>query len=202
MRVLEIFNSLQGEGVWSGIPMTFVRLAGCNAPQVGLGCVRWCDTPGSWDPSAGRAMSPAEIADRVSLPRVCVTGGEPLLQGEELRVLASILRAGGARIHLETNGTLPLPAGLALDWVTVSPKPPAYTVSPGIERVDEIKVVVQKNLQADVVEALAATHPEALVSLQPEAGEAPGSTLQAIELVMAHPHWRLSLQLHKLLGLR
>ena len=65
MRVLEIFDSLQGEGYWSGVATTFVRLAGCNAPGLGLGCVRWCDTPDSWDPRAGEDLEAGEILDRV-----------------------------------------------------------------------------------------------------------------------------------------
>ena len=68
MRIIEIFDSLQGEGVWTGTPMTFVRLAGCNAPEEALDCVRWCDTPAFLGPrrrpgdhreGSGRAGAPA-----------------------------------------------------------------------------------------------------------------------------------------------
>ena len=146
MRVVEIFDSLQGEGFWAGTPMTFIRLAGCNAQELGLGCVRWCDTVGSWDAENGREMSPTEVS--VALPpssirRVCVTGGEPLLQDEEFAELVTVLQHSGRLVHVETNGTLDLPPGVRLDWVTVSPKPPRYSVSPGLIGVaSEIKVVV------------------------------------------------------------
>ncbi|GAB4262593.1 MAG: radical SAM protein [Thermoleophilia bacterium] len=202
MRVLEIFASLQGEGVWAGTPMTFVRLAGCNAAAAGLECVRWCDTKRSWDAEAGEELTAAEVAARVHLPRVCVTGGEPLLQANGLAELVALLHARDVQVHLETNGTLPLPPGETPDWVTVSPKPPAFALAPGLRRIDEIKVVVDADLRPETVEALAAAHPEAQISLQPEAGAAPVSTERAVALVLAHPRWRLSLQIHKLLGLR
>ena len=54
LRVLEIFDSIQGEGHWTGTPMTFVRLAGCNAVELGLDCAHWCDTSGSWHRDDGR----------------------------------------------------------------------------------------------------------------------------------------------------
>ena len=93
--MIEIFDSLQGEGYWTGVPMTFVRLAGCNAPELGLDCVRWCDTPGSWAREPGAELEPEEILDRARLPRLCLTGGEPLLQTEG--VVALVATAHRAR---------------------------------------------------------------------------------------------------------
>ena len=131
LRVLEIFDSLQGEGYWAGTPMTFVRLAGCNAPESGLGCVEWCDTPGSWRLEDGRDMQVSEVILRVGLPHVCLTGGEPLLQKEGVARLAAEARGLGMKLHLETNGTIAPPApgpwgpdGRGFDWVTVSPRTP------------------------------------------------------------------------------
>ena len=193
--------------------MTFVRLAGCNAATVGLACVRWCDTAQSWAPGAGRDAAIDEVAASVRLPRVCVTGGEPLLQAEALRLLVGRLQARGVVVHLETNGTLPLPAPPSFDWVTVSPKPPAYWVDPSFSgRLDEVKVVVDADfveaansgasgVTLATVEALAAAHPQVVVCLQPEAGRGEEGVRAAVELVMAHPAWRLSLQLHKVLGI-
>lgn len=204
LSVLEVFDSLQGEGVWTGVPMTFVRLAGCNAPGLGLGCLDWCDTPESWDASRGVRSTPAEIASRVHLPRVCLTGGEPLLQAEGVAELVACLDARGVAVHVETNGTCPLPAGTAVAWVTVSPKPPDYLVAPALEgSVDELKVIVRAagDPGAETIERLAARHLRAAVCLQPEAGS-PGARQVAVDLVMAHPRWRLSLQLHKIVGVR
>ena len=207
MRVVEIFDSLQGEGFWVGTPMTFIRLAGCNAQELGLGCVTWCDTVCSWDAENGREMSPTELILALppsNIPRVCVTGGEPLLQNEEFAELVTLLQRSGRLVHVETNGTLDLPAGVRLDWVTVSPKPPFYAVSPGlIGVVSEIKVVVDRTpFPTEVVEALSRTHPAAVVSLQPQWTDFEQTAVVAAGAVMAHPDWRLSLQLHKVLGMR
>ncbi len=227
LRVMEVFDSLQGEGVWAGIPMTFVRLAGCNAPGLGLGCVAWCDTRDSWRPGAGKDLTVEEIIGMVRLPRLCVTGGEPLLQAEAVSRLALAAHERDIRVHLETNGTLPPPAapgcaggrgtggGRLFDWVVVSPKPPAYFISPAwTGLLDELKLIVDENLDGPTAERLAAAHPGARVSVQPVARSAgfqaeSGPSLpwpdcsvrRAVALVREHPDWRLSLQLHKILGL-
>lgn len=173
LLVAEIFDSLQGEGFWTGVPMTFVRLAGCNARSLGLGCVRWCDTPDSWDATAGRPMDVGDILTAVHFPRVCVTGGEPLLQLEALAGLLGAAGRRGLRVHLETNGTLdPRPAFCDDEhqpaWSTLSPKPPGYMVHPGWEGlVDELKLVADGALDAAVAERLADEHPGALVTIQP-----------------------------------
>lgn len=203
MRILEVFHSLQGEGVWTGTPMTFVRLAGCNGPEMALGCVHWCDTPASWDPSAGREITVMGVASQVHLPRVCVTGGEPLLQAEDVAALVQLLHERGIWVHLETNGTLPLFPGEAPDWVTAGPKPPAYQIHPALgPAVDEIKLVADAGFAPEAAEGLARLHPRAQVCIQPEASEGEDSVRLAVAAVMSHPEWRLSLQTHKLLGIR
>lgn len=101
MKIAEIFRSLQGEGKNQGKPCLFIRLAGCN-----LKC-RWCDTPESR--SGGMAMSLDSILEhvwRINPPYVCITGGEPLLQGEELEHLLDSLHKRGTMIDIETNGTV------------------------------------------------------------------------------------------------
>ena len=217
LRVLEIFDSLQGEGYWTGAAMTFVRLAGCNAPESGLGCVAWCDTPDSWDRAAGKELEVAELVSRVQLPRLCLTGGEPLLQADSLGELVVRAHNRGIRVHVETNGTVGPPSDVdrRFDWVTISPKPPDYAIVPEwVGFVDELKLVVDEHLEANTAERLAAACPEAVVFLQPEAGNdgvtgtCEGETgayrescRRAIALVMEHPDWRLSLQVHKALGI-
>ena len=101
MKIIEIFSSISGEGLRQGLPATFVRCAGCN-----LNCA-WCDTPESH--GEGTEMSIDEVVSAVSagMPRyVIITGGEPLLQEEELTDLLAALRDVGFRIEIETNGTL------------------------------------------------------------------------------------------------
>ena len=99
-RVNEIFCSLQGEGFWTGTPMVFLRFSGCN-----LKCP-FCDT----DHGGFREMSDGEIVAEIlqaggSCRRVCVTGGEPSLQLDE--VLVDALHGAGFKVHVETNGTRP-----------------------------------------------------------------------------------------------
>jgi organic radical activating enzyme len=118
---------------------------------------------------------------------------------------------------LETNGTLaPSRDGQGrFDWVVVSPKPPEYRIAPGwLGLIDELKVVVDEDLEAATVERLAAANPEAVVFLQPvsdrdstnaereDTSRYRESCNRALALVMGHPEWRLSLQVHKLLGIR
>jgi 7-carboxy-7-deazaguanine synthase len=207
LRVLEIFDSLQGEGYWSGVPMTFVRLAGCNAPDLGLGCVPWCDTPASWDVSAGEEMATEDVASSCGLPRLCLTGGEPLLQVDGVAELVLEAHRRGMRVHLETNGTVD--SACDFDWVTVSPKPPGYLTAESWDgRIDELKLVVDEDMDAARAERLAAAHAGAIICLQPEYGGGPvdsrgrANAERAVALVMSHPEWRLSLQIHKFLGLR
>lgn len=210
MRVVEIFPSLQGEGVWAGTPMTFVRLEGCNAPEEGLACVEWCDTREAWAGSAGtrvEELTAEQVADQVDLPRACFTGGEPLLQYAEVGRAVQLLRSSGVSIHVETNGTI-APCGegeeqpIPFTWSTVSPKPPEYRVAEGWEgAVDELKFVVDNHFSCDAVFALERRFPQAAVCLQPEAGGGRAAVAEAVELVQDHPRWRLSLQLHKILGL-
>jgi len=212
LRVLEIFDSIQGEGHWTGTPMTFVRLAGCNAPILGLSCTAWCDTQESWQPRGGRDMEVSEIVAEVDLPRLCVTGGEPLLQRQGLAALTAKARENLIKVHLETNGTVGPPAldkvapatlapvGRPFDWTTVSPKPPHYKVVKGWEGlVDELKFVVDGHLEAATVERVAAGYPKAVISIQPEWGAK--TTQRAADMVLSHPGWRLSLQMHKYLGI-
>ena len=115
LRIVEIFDSIQGEGLFIGTPMTFVRLAGCN-----LRC-RWCDTKYALDIASGKEMTVDQILRRIHYPDVCITGGEPLLQHRELVTLCERLRER-AMVHIETNGTiLPDPLPQVDSWV-ISPK--------------------------------------------------------------------------------
>lgn len=182
MRVNEIFYSLQGEGHFTGCPAVFVRLSGCNR------ACPFCDT----DFASYSEMTEEEIVSAVNaFPAkiVVITGGEPALQ--LTASLVDLLHNAGKRVHVETNGSLPLPE--TVDWVTCSPKTPPYA----IRRIDELKLLFTPGIDP---EAVAATLPEAKIrSLQPLAGEDPMPT---INYILSHPHWRLSLQTHKLLHIQ
>ena len=117
MRIAEIFHSIQGEGLLTGVPSVFVRTSGCN-----LRC-HWCDTPyASWKPE-GSEMSVEEILEKVlewSCLHVVLTGGEPMI-APDLPVLATALKKAGKHITIETAATLP-PGGIACDLASLSPK--------------------------------------------------------------------------------
>jgi 7-carboxy-7-deazaguanine synthase len=114
MRLIEIFYSIQGEGPAMGKPATFVRLAGCN-----LRC-RGCDT----DDRPSQELSISEVLQRIQGKRVVITGGEPTLQMEQMSQLVSQLHERGKEIHIESNGTNPIPGEILekIHYAVVSPK--------------------------------------------------------------------------------
>ncbi|MFZ2471846.1 MAG: 7-carboxy-7-deazaguanine synthase QueE [Methanothrix sp.] len=114
MRLIEIFYSIQGEGPAMGRPATFVRLAGCNLHCIG------CDT----DDRSYRELSVPDVLKSIQSKRVVITGGEPTLQMERLSELISLLHGHEKEIHIETNGTNPIPEEILekIHYVVVSPK--------------------------------------------------------------------------------
>lgn len=180
-NVNEIFCSVQGEGVHTGVPAVFLRLSGCNRK-----CA-FCDT----DHSAFTPMTAADIVSAVSAypPRtVIVTGGEPALQIDA--PLVEALHQAGFRIHIETNGSLPLPDGI--DWVTVSPKD-GQEGHYAVAEPDEVKIVYQGQ---DVEPYRDIFRCENFL-LQPCSCL---NTEQTVAYILSHPRWRLSLQTHKLIS--
>jgi 7-carboxy-7-deazaguanine synthase len=190
LQLAEIFYSIQGEGTWSGTPAVFVRLAGCN-----LAC-DFCDT----DYSLKFFATVEDVVRRVAeaggeCPMVILTGGEPLAQLETLELIDA-LRSDGRRVHIESNGTIytPLPSDV---WLCVSPK---ERVDPRMAaRADEAKLIVDSRVPEEHV-ALFPDMPTIL--LQPE-GNKPDNIQLALEYMKAHPaRFRLSLQTHKMIGVR
>ena len=200
--VNEIFVSIQGEGAWTGTPMVFVRLQGCN-----LRCP-WCDTQEAQALQGVRPMPVEELAQQLSGQRpnrILITGGEPLLQGEAVAELLRLLQPP-KRLHLETNGTQPFPDGQFFYWITVSPKPPHYVIHRSLEP-DEIKIVVSDTGQLRLAEDLAKEYPRSTISLQPESNK-PELIRECIKYLEGRRmserscDWRLSLQVHKLIDIR
>lgn len=206
--IKEIFYTLQGEGANTGTPAVFCRFAGCNlwsgreADRAAAVC-NFCDTDfvGTDGPGGGKfalaedvagAIDAAWPAARTEKFVVC-TGGEPLLQLDP--ALVDALHARGFRIAIETNGTLAPPEGI--DWICVSPK---STAALALEQGDELKLVFpQADAPPERFERLAFDH----FFLQPMDGPSrETNTRAAIAYCLAHPRWRLSLQAHKIVGIR
>lgn len=179
-RINEIFYSLQGEGYYTGTPAVFLRFSGCNR------ACSFCDT----DFASFTEMSADEIAASCAAypsRHLVATGGEPLMQLDS--DLLRALKARGFYVQIETNGSLPVPP--EVDWVTCSPKDAPWQVN----RVDELKVVYQ----GDDVEQLGTMFDTPVRYLQPCSGK---NISETIDYILAHPRWRLSLQTHKLTGIR
>lgn len=209
--VKEMFYTLQGEGAQAGRPAVFCRFAGCNlwsgreADRESATCT-FCDTDfvGTDGDGGGKFESAKALAaacretwrgNSGTPPFVVLTGGEPMLQVDE--PLIDALHDAGFEIAIETNGTLPVPR--SIDWICVSPKAEAKLVQ---RSGDELKLVYpQAEIEPAALEALDFSH----FLLQPmDQGElkTADNVRAAIAYCLAHPKWRLSIQAHKLLGLR
>lgn len=189
ISVVEVFESIQGEGFWSGAPAFFVRLAGCN-----LEC-SFCDTYYAHGKSIP-VRRVAKEAKESGLWRVVVTGGEPTIH-PELPGLVAALKDADLEVHIETNGTGPIPA--RADWVTVSPKSRSIRVA----EAEELKVLWLGKEFLDYWDGDSGfAAGERFV--QPVAW--PGGKTDNMEDILAwlknHQRWRLSLQIHKVLGIR
>ena len=189
--IVEIFESLQGEGTHSGIGATFIRLAGCN-----LRC-SWCDTRHSFDVDSATTYTTAELSETFSFkqPLVVITGGEPTLH--DLGPLVRELHRQDKFVCIETNGTTPIPVEWGIDWITVSPKPQSeYTIAC---RADELKYVVDDHFKLEFIRVDLVQ--QGRVFLQVESCR-PESAQKAYDMIIGNAdlHLRLGVQLHKVVG--
>jgi len=206
--VKELFLTLQGEGVNAGARAVFVRFAGCNLwsgreLDRATAICRFCDTDfvGTDGGGGGRFVDAETLAEAVErhwgvgreARFVVLTGGEPMLQIDD--ALVDALHARGFRIAVETNGTLPAHPGI--DWVCVSPKAGSVVVQ---RSGDELKLVwPQPGTEVEVLETWDFAH----FLVQPmDSAEADANRRAAVDFALARPKWRLTVQAHKLLGLR
>ena len=203
--VKEIFLTLQGEGMQAGRRAVFLRFSGCNLwtgreeDRAEAQC-NFCDTDFvGMDGANGGRYEAAPLAEKVAAlwgegerALVVITGGEPMLQLDEALIAA--LQARGFEVAVETNGTLPAPAGI--DWICVSPKSGTEVVQ---RSGDELKLVwPQQGIDPDALTGWDFRH----FLIQPmDCADAAGARAAAVDYVLGHPRWRLGLQTHKLLGL-
>lgn len=208
--VKEIFFTLQGEGAQAGRPAVFCRFAGCNLWS-GLerdrddAICKFCDTDfvGTDGEGGGKFSFPADLASAIEsqwpsrintsgIPYVVFTGGEPLLQLD--RQLIDEMHVRGFEIAVETNGTIDAPAGI--DWICVSPKSNAPLK---LKSGQELKLVYPQDVA--MPERFSGLQFDYFF-LQPMDGPVVSkNTDAAIEYCKVNPQWRLSIQMHKLVGL-
>ena len=192
--IVEIFNSVQGEGYHTGTPSIFIRFGGCN-----LQC-SWCDTDFSkWD-----KMTISEIMvvlGQWETKRVIFTGGEPAMQ--KLRPLSDELHSKGYNIAIETNGTIELEDGL-VDWICVSPKDMLYPeFSIKQRKGHELKVVYTGQdlaMYDNLKEGFENLFLQPCYDEAKDAGTNGKTFHSTFDMVMQNPGWNLSLQTHKWMG--
>lgn len=197
--VKEMFGpTLQGEGAHAGRAVVFLRFAACNLDCPG------CDT--DFSPEGATRMAAEEIVEKLraldtgKTYRVVVTGGEPTLQWDA--PLAAAVRGAGFRVHMESNGTR-VPQG-PVDWLTISPKPQHHPASIALADnlpADEVKVVIDDSVDEAVLDRYAARWRCEHYFVQPWMDDRYERNLaRTLALIQARPRWRLSVQLHKIVG--
>lgn len=219
-KVNELFQTIQGEGFYTGLPAIFVRLQGCD-----VGCV-WCDTKNTWDIDPDKQTSLGELSDHsdqsscwatvsaqdiideikrlgYSAKLVVITGGEPCMV--DLRELTQLLQANNFVTQIETSGTYPI---LTDDqtWVTLSPKVAMrggkVVLQSALERANEIKHPVAREKDIEQLDKLLAqldSIEDKVICLQPISQKVSATDL--CSRVCIERNWRLSVQVHKYLGI-
>ncbi|MDI4669808.1 7-carboxy-7-deazaguanine synthase QueE [Pseudoalteromonas shioyasakiensis] len=218
-KINEVFETIQGEASFTGTPSIFLRLQGCP-----VGCA-WCDTKQTWDVDNVYKVSLDDTVEKkadsdhwaeataeqvlalfkergYNAKHVVITGGEPCMY--DLNPVCELLHANGYSTQIETSGTFEILVP-EQTWVTVSPKinmRGGYTVlRSAMQRADEIKHPVAMQKHVEELEDLflkTGVNPR-LVYLQP-ISQKTSATKLAIETCIAK-NWRLSVQVHKYLGI-
>lgn len=220
LRVNEVFESLQGEGSFTGVPSIFVRLQGCP-----VGC-SWCDTKHTWEITLDDETNSDTImqqsfessqwfsATEASLfslfekqgylaKHIVITGGEPCMY--DLTALTDLAHSKGYSTQIETSGTFEIVAN-ADTWVTVSPKvnmQGGYAMrEDALARANEIKHPIAMQKHIDELDLLLASMDQdalPLIYLQPISQQKRATELAVKTCIQRN--WRLSLQMHKFIGL-
>lgn len=218
-KVNEVFETIQGEGSYTGIAAIFIRLQGCP-----VGC-SWCDTKHTWEVKPELSLPLGDIVVKTAetehwagasaqellqlfqreayqARHVVITGGEPCMY--DLNPLCDLLHQQGYSTQIETSGTFEVKAP-ATTWITLSPKvnmAGGYKVLQSVlNRANEIKhpVAMEKHID-ELLQLLAQTDTSAkLVYLQPVSQQRRATEL-AIAMCKKH-NWRLSVQVHKYIGI-
>lgn len=188
MKINEIFYSVQGEGRYTGVPVVFLRMSGCNQK------CSFCDT----QHESFVEMDEEDVVEAVSKypsRHIVITGGEPTLQ--LTTSLVDSLHAEGFFVQIETNGSCPLAEDCNVDWITCSPKAAPVIIG----RVDELKVVYWGQ---DITRW--ESFPAKEYRLQPmdSKDDVRNADIlsKTLNYILAHPQWALSLQTHKIINVQ
>ncbi|HMN33688.1 MAG TPA: 7-carboxy-7-deazaguanine synthase QueE [Chitinophagaceae bacterium] len=196
LPVMETFYSIQGEGEYQGHAAFFLRLAGCD-----VGCV-WCDVKESWTVSENQYRQIDDIINEIKLNNakiVVVTGGEPLMYN--CSFLTQKLHQAGLRTHLETSGTYPISGDW--DWICVSPKKFKKPLESVLQKASELKVVIyHKSDLKWAMEHAEKVNKDCILFLQAEWSKEKEMLNLITPFIQQNPQWKLSLQIHKYLGVR
>ncbi|NIA46090.1 MULTISPECIES: 7-carboxy-7-deazaguanine synthase QueE [Providencia] len=217
----EISQTIQGEGVFTGVPAVFIRLQGCP-----VGC-SWCDTKQTWDKEATKETTLGDIALKTqdsdwwamsdadglvqlmqksgfTAKHIVITGGEPCIY--DLTSLTEALEKQGYQCQIETSGTYPVQC-TEETWVTVSPKVGMKgglkVLSQAVDRANEIKHPVAREKDIEALErilALRTVDAPPIVALQPISQKATATKLCIDTCIQRN--WRLSIQTHKYLDIQ
>ncbi len=193
--VMEHFYTIQGEGAYSGFAAYFIRLAGCD-----VGCV-WCDVKESWHTEGYPQFTAAEMLEWVKnegADRVVITGGEPAMY--DLNPICELFINEGIFVHIETSAAHPIRG--KFHWITISPKKFKFPLETEISKANELKIIVFNKSDFEWAEKWAELcDANCRKYLQPEWDKRNEMTPLIVEYVKKNPHWHISLQTHKYIGI-
>lgn len=196
LPVMETFYSIQGEGFYQGHAAFFIRLAGCD-----VGCV-WCDVKESWDANLHSLKTIDELIQEVkqtSTELVIITGGEPLMY--DVTELTNALQELGYKTNLETSGAYPLTG--SWNWICVSPKKFKTPLDSVLIKANELKVVIYNKSDFEwALRHASKVADDCLLFLQPEWSKEKEMLPLITNFIQENPNWKLSLQIHKYMGVR
>lgn len=194
--IMETFYSIQGEGYYQGHAAFFIRLAGCD-----VGCV-WCDVKESWDAGQHQHKTVDELVTEVKQSQtelVIITGGEPMMY--DCTPLTQALQNASYKTNLETSGAYPLSGNW--DWICVSPKKFKAPLLDVLKQANELKVIVFNKSDLDwAIQHAQNVNEHCILYLQPEWSKEKEMLPIITDFIQQNPTWKLSLQIHKYMGVR